>query len=260
MPNLTRDAWVMIMSHLDDLNDVCSVARVCRVTREASWLDVLWNQLAKRMLGAVEYSGREAFRLAWTLPQWRDGEGFAVERVSRTSARVQWEGRDAVVVANRPFHEGEVAYWEVLQTGERGLRLGLSDEGKCVMADLWVVGFAVCVGGGTYIKGRSLVPPTRWEQAFQVAPSVFSKSPHENGSYELGRGYANKLVGFLYDGKRASLDLFCNRVFVCTIFQDLPHQVWAAMSNGTGPTKVETRFWGSVIPQPLTGFDQYLLP
>ena len=65
-------------------------------------------------------------------------------------------------------------------------------------------------------------------------------------------------VGLLFDGERRTLDVYCNRVRIDTIFRDLPPACRPAFCNGLGKTTLRVTFYTRVPkPQPL---DQYQLP
>jgi len=88
-------------------------------------------------------------------------------------------------------------------------------------ADLWQVGWAILGHGGSgiYVKGSPISAPTNFRD------------------YNPG-----DVVGFALDMEKRQCTYYLNGRNSGVVFTNLPEKVWPAVSNGTGPTTITTRF------------------
>jgi len=133
---------------------------------------------------------------------------------------ITWPNYDSIVRATRSFSGKDKFYWEVTWNGGNSIRIGVLDS-TCTnyKNDLWQVGWAILGqgGSGSYVKGS---------QTNSSIPNF----------------YSGEVLGFALDMERRTCTWYRNGQKVGIIFQDLPGQVWPAISNGTGPTTATTRF------------------
>ena len=131
------------------------------------------------------------------------------------------------------------------------------------LGDLWQKGYAITDWSEIFIQGENhQVKDVKVEYILQThRSSMINRIEYGRNEYmDYTKSFNNTLIGFLYDGKNKILSLYCNRNFVCVLFDEIPSPFYAACSNGTGPVELRCRFYGDFIPPPIpdTGFDNFI--